>query len=143
MPDLPDSLYDEVTRLSELGNEYADDSQFDFAINSWRDALALLPAPIDQWDAASWLHASIGDANWQAGRPKATKEAMFDALNCVGGVENAFIHFRLGQAAERLGERDLAVQSFMKAYMLDGDRIFEADPEGAAALELLGRSAKL
>lgn len=143
MAELPDALYDEVTKLSELGNDYADDSQFDFAINSWRDALALLPAPVEQWDAACWLYASIGDANWQAGRPKATKEAMFDALNCAGGVENPFIHFRLGQAAEKIGERELAVQSFMKAYMLDGDAIFEADPQGPAALALLGQYAKL
>lgn len=143
MAELPDATYVEVTRLSELGNEYADDGQFDFAINSWRDALQLLPAPVEQWDAATWLRASIGDANWQAGRPKATREAMFDALNCVGGVENPFIHLRLGQAAEQLGERDLAVQSFMKAYVLDGEGIFEADPQGPAALSLLRRHAKL
>ena len=143
MAELPDALYDQVTRLSELGNEHADDRQFDFAINCWRDALNLLPAPVEQWDAASWLHASIGDAAWQAGRPKATKEAMFDALNCAGGVENPFIHFRLGQAAERLGERDLAVQSYMKAYMLDGTDIFDADPQGAAGLKLLKQHAVL
>lgn len=60
--ELPYDIYDRVTELSEQGNNLLDRGDTKAAISAWRSALQLLPEPRRQWDAAVWLHASIGDA---------------------------------------------------------------------------------
>lgn len=64
-------------------------------------------------------------------------------MNGPGAVDNAFIHYRLGQCLYRLGRVDAAIQSLLKAYMLDGETIFlEGEEDGLFWLQLL-RDRKL
>ncbi|MDF5873149.1 hypothetical protein P4112_16025 [Pseudomonas aeruginosa] len=60
-----------------------------------------------------------------------------DALNAPGGVENPFVHYRLGQCQVKLGNAALAVESLLKAYMLDGEEIFLAEDDGVVFLKML------
>ena len=88
----------------------------------------LLPEPKVQWEAATWLNASIGDARYQQKDFTAALEALLDALNGPDGVSNPFIHLRLGECFQELGQVDRARDHLMRAYMLAGREIFESEP---------------
>ncbi|HBO2318235.1 TPA: tetratricopeptide repeat protein [Pseudomonas aeruginosa] len=135
--ELPDKIYDEVDALSTKGNDLMDDEHFDAAIEKWTQALGLLPAPKTDWEAYMWLSASIGDAQFQQHRYELARDAFMDALNAPGGVENPFVHYRLGQCQVKLGNEALAVESLLKAYMLDGEEIFLAEDDGVVFLKML------
>lgn len=135
--ELPDDIYARVVALSDEGNDFFDADQPTEAMAKWQAALALLPQPRTNWEAATWLYASIGDACLQMNQPQDARDALLDALNCPDGMANPFIHFRLGQATARLSGMDAAVEHFLKAYMLDGEDIFHADPDGAEPLDAL------
>ncbi|HCJ1229216.1 TPA: tetratricopeptide repeat protein [Pseudomonas aeruginosa] len=135
--ELPDKIYDEVDALSTKGNDLMDDEHFDAAIEKWTQALDLLPDPKTDWEAYMWLSASIGDAQFQQHRYELARDALLDALNAPGGVENPFVHYRLGQCQVKLGNEALAVESLLKAYMLDGEEIFLAEDDGVVFLKML------
>lgn len=140
--ELPKTVSNKVDDLSSQGNDLCDESKFAQAIEKWRAAIELLPEPRVDWEAYTWLSASIGDAQYQAGQLDAARNSFYDALNGPGGQENPFIHYRLGQSLIRLKEEDRGIESLLKAYMLDGEEIFSADDEGAKYLQKL-RDRKL
>lgn len=141
MSELPQAIADKIDDLSERGNVLLDD-QGDWrgAVAAWREALNLLPSPKTEWEAWTWLNASIGDALRQGGAPEAAKAALFDALNGPDAQTQPFVQFRLGQTLVDLGEADKGVEHLLRAYMLEGEEIFEED--GQAYLKLL-RDRKL
>ncbi|MNU07428.1 hypothetical protein D3C72_2530110 [compost metagenome] len=47
------------------------------------------------------------------------------------------MHYRLGQCQWKLGNEALAVESLLKAYMLDGEEIFMVEDDGASFLTIL------
>jgi tetratricopeptide (TPR) repeat protein len=134
---LPDKLYAQVEKLSEEGNVAFDAGRYAAAIERWNAALALLPAPAVDWEAWTWLQTSIGDAYYQLGNFGAARAALFDALNGPGALDNPFIHYRLGQASVRQGRDAEGREHLLKAYMLDGEDIFQAEPDGPRYLGLL------
>ena len=140
--ELPKTVSNKVDDLSSQGNDLCDESKYAQAIEKWRAAIELLPEPRVDWEAYTWLSASIGDAQYQAGQLDAARNSFYDALNGPGGQENPFIHYRLGQSLIRLKEEDRGIESLLKAYMLDGEEIFSADDEGAKYLQKL-RDSKL
>lgn len=140
--ELPKTVSNKVDDLSSQGNDLCDESKYAQAIEKWRAAIELLPEPRVDWEAYTWLSASIGDAQYQAGQLDAARNSFYDALNGPGGQENPFIHYRLGQSLIRLKEEDRGIESLLKAYMLDGEEIFSADDEGAKYLQKL-RDRKL
>ena len=133
---LPDSVYDEIERLSEKGNALLDGGKCDAAIGEWEEALSLVPEPRSDWEASTWLYSSIGDACFQKGDYYKAKEAFFDALNCPGGISNPFIHYMLGKTLIKLNDES-GMPSLLKAYLLNGLEIFELDEEGGEHLNLL------
>jgi hypothetical protein len=135
--DLPDNIYDQVEELSAAGNDLYDQSEYPAAVGKWTAALELLPEPKSDWQAFTWLSASIGDAHYQNDNLDGARQALFDALNGPGGVDNPFVHYRLGQSEIRLGNEDNGIRHLLKAYMLDGERIFSNDEDGAAYLQKL------
>ncbi|WP_242174816.1 MULTISPECIES: tetratricopeptide repeat protein [unclassified Pseudomonas] len=134
---LPDRIYETITLLSEEGNALYDDSAFEGAISKWSQALNLLPTPQASWEAFTWLSASIGDAFFQLGQYPESLENLKDALNGPDGLDNSFIHYRIGQCQTLLGFDDEAITSLLKAYMLDGDAVFKTDPDGEVYLQKL------
>ncbi|WP_447895912.1 tetratricopeptide repeat protein [Vreelandella sp. GE22] len=88
------------------------------------------------WEAATWLYSSIGEAYFDKGNYQRAKKYFFDALNCPDGVSNPFIHYMLGKTLVRLNDEN-GISSLLKAYLLDGETIFELDEEGAVHLNFL------
>ena len=134
--DLPAALADKLDQLSERGNVLLDErGDWHGAIEQWREALTLLPEPKAQWEAWTWLNASIGDAFRTGHALEDAKAALFDALNGPDGHANPFILLRLGETLVDLGDTERGVEYLLRAYMLDGERVFEAD--GSRYLKLL------
>jgi tetratricopeptide (TPR) repeat protein len=134
---LPETIYNRITDLSEEGSHLSESGDHLGAIAKWTQALKLVPEPKTGWEASTWLYASIADGCYQLRRYEDARASCFDALNCPAGVANPFIHYRLGQCEERMGNRDGAVDHLLQAYMLDGENIFTSDPDGLQFLSIL------
>lgn len=135
--DLPEDLRARIEALSEQGNQLMDDDQFSAALEAWREAYQLLPAPRDERSAALWLHASIAEALYMMGDFPGARNAMREALGAPGGAENPYVHYMLGKALWQLDDED-AVDALLKAYLLDGVDIFDTDEdEGLDVLQVL------
>lgn len=135
--ELPDDIHEQIQELAEQGNDMLDDGDYEGAIEVWLQAYQLLPEPKIDWEAALWLHASLGEAHYFLEDYESARDSMYDALNAPGGNENPFVHYMLGKALWQLDD-EKAVDALLQAYMLDGVDIFDGDEdEGPDVLQIL------
>jgi tetratricopeptide (TPR) repeat protein len=128
--ELDDAIYQQVTLLSEQGNGYMDNEDWDKAIEAFQEALDMLPVPKNQWEAALWLNASIGDVCFMKEDFAHAKDAFFEALNCPDGQSNPFVLIRMGETQYELNDFENAKEYLLRAYMLEGEEVFEdEDPK--------------
>jgi tetratricopeptide (TPR) repeat protein len=135
--ELSEAAFSKVTELSERGNELLDEGKWREAVEVWTKALDLVPEPKTDWEAATWLYTSIGDAYFEGAEYADAAHALYEALNCPDGQTNAFIHYTLGQSLLKLDDEEKGVASLLQAYMLDGTNLFDDDEEGKEGLRLL------
>lgn len=141
--ELDDDIYAQITVLSEEGDDLSEDGDFAGAIREWQLALGLLPQPKNQWEAATWLYVSIGEAYYFLDDYASASAVLLDELNCPDGQANPFVHYMLGKALVKLDDSKGLAQ-LLQAYMLDGDEIFNADEEeGMASLRMLRDNNKI
>jgi len=133
----PKYLDDQIDFLVSEGNDRLDEEDIEGAIAKWTQALTLLPEPKADWEAFIWLSTSLGDAHYRRKRYGLARHHFLDALNAPGGIDNLFIHYRLGQCQLKLGERAKAMEELLKAYMLDGEDIFTMEDDGMTWLQRL------
>ncbi len=133
--DLDDALSLKINNLSEMGNLLMDNGSYDKAINFFSDAIALLPLPTQQWEAGTWLYTAIGEAYYFKHDYENAKNNLYDALNCADSTDSAFTYLRLEQSLYELGDLACAKENLLKAYMLEGNEIF--DDEEAKYFNLL------
>jgi tetratricopeptide (TPR) repeat protein len=135
--ELPDNIYARINELSEKGNLEMDADNASAAIRAWEEALALLPPPASEWEAYTWLSASLGDAYFLSAQLAMAYEHFMNALNGPEGISNPFILYRIGQCLDMQGNQASAVEYLLRAYALDGEDIFDADDHGQAYLGML------
>lgn len=58
---MDDAVHERITALTDEGDALADANQFTEAIARFRSALAPVPDPKEDWEAATWIYAAIGD----------------------------------------------------------------------------------
>jgi hypothetical protein len=90
-------------------------------------AYDVLPEPKIKWEAATWILAAIGDANFLGGDFVAGRDNLASAMHCPGAIGNPFLHLRLGQCQFELGLLDRAADELMRAYMGGGADVFDED----------------
>lgn len=128
--ELDDKIYDQITFLSEEGNEFADEEKYQQALLKFSEALELIPSPKTDWEASLWLYASIGDMYFSLKQYQNAADSFFEALNCPDGQANAFVHLRLGESLCEIEQENKAKDHLLQAYMLEGEEIFsEQDPK--------------
>ena len=133
--ELSETAHAEVTRLSEEGGRLESEGSLDGALAKYREGLALLPAPMTNWEAATWLLSAIGDLEFQKGQFDSAIRALEKALQCPGGLGNPFIHLRLGECLFEVGNQPAAMDELARAYMGAGGEIFSGeDPKYFQAL---------
>ena len=132
--ELPADIYEKLTALAEQGDEYEEQEDFAQALAAYNEALALLPEPKQEWEAATWLYTAIGDAHinqhdWDEGLV-----AFQQALASPEGTENPYIWFSLGQIFFEQVNLEEAKMHFSKAHELDGEEIFQDENPAYLAL---------
>jgi tetratricopeptide (TPR) repeat protein len=130
MLELPDDLYDTIKELCARGDKFSNAGDYRSAIEAYDEAWTLLPDPKDQWSAATWILAALGDTRFLSGDFGAAEEAFDAAVMHSGGFGNPFIHLRLGQCHFELGNLDRAANGLTRAFGLEGIEIFDdEDPK--------------
>jgi tetratricopeptide (TPR) repeat protein len=125
--ELPADVHERLMVLSEQGNALADQGNFRDAVERFIAALDLVPEPITDWEASTWLLGSIGDMNFQLRAYEHAARALADAMHCPGAIGNPFLHLRLGQCRLELGDRKRAADELTRAYAIEGKDIFAAE----------------
>ncbi len=125
--ELDDKTYEKLTELSEAGEKLLEQGKHEQAINRYNKALDLLPKPVFEWEAATWLYAAVGDVYWELGENQKSFDAFYNALRSPGGVGNPFIHLRMGQLNFEYGDLDKTRDELIRAYMGAGEDIFKGE----------------
>ncbi|RPE05778.1 hypothetical protein EGT74_25785 [Chitinophaga lutea] len=126
--ELTEEIYDRIMELSEKGDDFAENEQFSAALNQYQQAIDLLPEPKLDWEAATWLYTAMGDAHFNREDLPNAMNAYQQALKAPDGIANPYIWFSIGQVYFEWKQLDEAKEHFMRAYMLDGEDIFEDQP---------------
>ena len=92
----------------------------------WK-AWDLLPEPKTEWDAATWILAAVGDANFLGKDYKAGRDNLSNAMHCPNAIGNPFIHLRLGQCQFELGNEERAADELTRALMGAGEEILQQE----------------
>jgi tetratricopeptide (TPR) repeat protein len=133
--ELDPAVYDAVKAHCAKGDELAGARHYEEAIAQYSEAWNLIPEPKTDWNASTWIIAALADAYFLGGYKQYAKEALDFGMDCPGAIGNPFMHLRYGQALLDLGEEDRAADQLIRAYMSEGEEIFE--PEDPRYLEFL------
>ncbi|MCD8081606.1 MAG: tetratricopeptide repeat protein [Bacteroides sp.] len=123
--ELPDDLYEEIEGLLEKGDEAAEEEDYPKAIEWYTTALTQLPSHPSDWEISLHIYTALGDACYNMEDLDKAHESYSQALKCPGGVETGYVWFGLGQIYYEQEEIKKAEDAFMRAYMLEGEEIFE------------------
>lgn len=124
---MDDAVHERITALTNEGNAFADDNRFAEAIARFRSALALVPDPKEDWEAATWIYASIGDVLFLGRQYDEAFTEFQHALRCPDGIGNPFLHLRVGQIHFERNDLPSAAQELTLAYMGAGREIFQGE----------------
>lgn len=130
-----------IQDLCAQGDGLASAGSYEDAIERYNAAWELVPEPKNNWNAATWILAAIGDACYLGGYRTSAREALEYAMKCPDAVGNPFLHLRLGQVLLDAEEDDKAADELMRAYMGAGSEIFGS--ENAKYLDFLKSRANL
>jgi len=133
--ELPPDLYARLKDFCDRGNEKCEEERYREALEDYQNALLLLPEPIEEWEAATWVLVALGDCHFLLGDFPAAHGDLSHAMVCPGALGTPFIHMRLGQVQLELGNEPRARDELARAYMGGGPEIFETeDPKYLAYL---------
>lgn len=59
--ELDERIYREICDLSQEGDQYLDDDNFELAEKKYLEALDLIPKPKTEWEASTWLYVALGE----------------------------------------------------------------------------------
>lgn len=128
--ELDDETHERITELCEQGDEDVDEERYDEAIAKYNQALALIPEPVTDWEAATWVLTALGETYFFKGDYEKARQSLTDAMHCPDAIGNPLIHLRLGQAQFELGNMDRARDELARAYMGGDEEIFDdEDPK--------------
>ena len=125
MAELDESTHERIQALCAEGDMLAQKANYPDALKKYWAAWDLLPDPQTDWEAATWILAALGDANYLSGDFVAGRDNLSSAMHCPGAIGNQFLHLRLGQCQFELGNMDRAADELARAYMGAGADIFD------------------
>jgi hypothetical protein len=101
---LPADLFARVWKLAHDGVDHMVAREWRAAFEAFRSAIALIPEPIEAWNASGWLLVGMADAAVEAGDFRAALPPIGHATTCPGTLGNPWVDFRLGQVRCMLGD---------------------------------------
>lgn len=134
--ELAPALHEQIKNFCAEGDKLAEAKRYEEAVAAYNKAWVIVPEPKNEWEASTWILVAIGDACFLSGYNKSAREALEYAMHCPGGLGNPYLHLRLGQVLYEQNEKDAAADELMRAYMGDGEEIFQAeDPKYLAFIK--------
>jgi tetratricopeptide (TPR) repeat protein len=131
--ELPDDVHESIKRFCAEGDSLAEAARYREAVARYDQALALLPTPHQDWEAATWIYAALGDTHFLAGDFERARQALTTVMLCPNALDNPFLWLRRGQVYFELGDMTQAQDSLASAFMLAGQEIFATeDPKYGA-----------
>lgn len=130
------TLQQEIDRLCAQGDAHADQQRYPDALALYWMAWDLLPEPKIDCEAATWILAAVGDANFLGRDYVAGCDNLSTVMHCPGGMQIAFLHMRLGQCQYELGDHARAAVELRLAYDAGGPDLFTCeDPKYLECLD--------
>jgi len=123
--ELTDEIYNDIVKLTNKGNIFAEKNKFKDALDCFSRALDLIPEPKNDWEASTWIYTALGDVYFIKKEFEIASDNLFNAYSCPDGYTNPFILLRLGQSLLEINNVEKAKEYLLRAYMLEGDSIFE------------------
>lgn len=120
-----DEVFDKIEALCDKGEDDLERGKPRAALKRFFKALNLLPEPVTQYPAGTWLLLHIGDIYYHWSRYEQALEQLVRALDFPDGKENPFIQLRIGQCRYQLGDEGAARMALQQAYDWEGEEIFE------------------
>jgi hypothetical protein len=102
MAELSDDVHERIQALCKKGDSLADRGRYPAALEQYWAAWDLLPEPKTEWQAATWILAAVGDANFLGENYAAGRDNLTMAMHCPEAIGNPFLHLRLGQCHYKL-----------------------------------------
>lgn len=127
--ELQDELYKRIVGICSLGDDLVDRFDFINALKKYLDALDLVPEPKHNWAASTWIYTALGDTCFMMSDFNASKDFLFNAINCPDGIDNPFIMLRLGESLYELGDVNKSKEYLLRAYILEGSSIFDSEDD--------------
>ncbi|WP_353189841.1 hypothetical protein [Pandoraea pnomenusa] len=125
--DLNPDQNNQIKALCGEGDALIEGGEFTGAFERFAQALSIVPEPKEECSATVGILAGLGDVYFFAKSFEQCCDVMSDAMHCVGGIGNPFLHLRLGQSHFELGNVDRAADELARAYMGAGKEIFDRE----------------
>lgn len=126
-PGIDGISYSRILKLSQQGDNYAKQKDFDKAIDSYYSALVLIPEPLEAYSATTWLLTAIGESYLLWGDYENARDVLQQVMHCPDALENPFIHLILGITQFELGNFSRARDELARVYMGGGKEIFAGE----------------
>lgn len=131
---LTKKLRNKIDDICEQGDlAIIDFFDYDTAIEKYKEALELVPEPIEEYATTTWIYVAIGDAYYLNDNFDNAMEYFQKAVTLIDG-ESAFTLLRIGQCHQKNDDIEQAKDFLQRAYKLGGDETFV---EYDDALELI------
>jgi hypothetical protein len=85
---LPQAVSKQVGALCAQGDTLAEQQNYPDALKAYWAAWELLPEPKKDWEAATWILAAVGDANFHGGDFVAGHDILASAMHCPNAIGN-------------------------------------------------------
>jgi tetratricopeptide (TPR) repeat protein len=125
--DIPEHTHQKIKELCAEGDVFVEMREYNDAYANYIEALDLVPEPKEDYSAATWILAALGDMYFQTKDYNQAKQVFSDSMHCAGAIGNPFLHLRLGQVALELGDSARAADELCRAYMSAGKEIFDRE----------------
>ncbi len=125
MDALSNTLIKKINKFCDKGENLLDEGKFDEAITVFQEALNALPEPYIEWEISTMIVTAMGDAYFYKNDFQHALERFEEACLTPDGLNNPFVHLRLGQCYLETEQLDKAKTNLERAFRLEGDEIFE------------------
>lgn len=130
---LEEKLKKKVWAIMDEGSNFQMRHKNIKAVEKYKEALALLPEPIEQWVDCRILWKSIQENYWLNAQFNEGKEGGYlealeywkKIMELPHSIGNAHYHFRIGQIRYELGQFEKAKDELMRAYLISEMDSFE------------------
>ncbi len=129
MSELDDKIYNKIVFLCKKADKHVEYDLFQSAIKLYVEALTLLPEPITDWEASTWILTAIGDAYFNMNDFERAQQPLIDVMHCPNAIGNPFIHLRRGQVLFELGDLERAKNELATAYLIEGEELFKTEKQ--------------